>query len=452
MSIFDGKRLPAATFKLDAARMREGWYSDKYFTNIVRLLAGLSEEDYVFAGSHPLLNADDVSSVNVGDLFVEMQWFTRRTPFSIVVGVDKVLAILKLCTGFFDSDGVWNSTYDQLEVEAVHDGFVATYEGSQDSAVPILKVRGRYRDFALLETPTLGALTRGTRVATNVYEVLRAARGKDVLFFPARFDAHEVQAADGYAYHTAVLAFNNAFGKKIVSTVSTDEQGDWWGGAGGGTVAHAAIACFFGDTAEAMRSFARVLPRSIPRIALVDFNNDCVTDSCRTAQALFTEYRRFIEGGNNDEALKYMLYGVRLDTSSTLVDHSLYPSDSPDEHGVNPQLVHKVRSALTNAYRQWDLPAEWMKRASEYCKSIKISVTGGLTPAKIRAFEDQQVPVDVYGVGSYLFSNAAEIGTNNDFTADVVRVKVSGNWRDLAKTGRQPLVNPGLEQVDLNSL
>ena len=81
-----------------------------------------------------------------------------------------------------------------------------------------------------------------------------------MLFFPARFDAHEVQAADGYAYHIGVQAYNARSGKSAISHVSTDEQGDWWGGAGGGTVAHAAIACFLGDTAETMLAFSSILP------------------------------------------------------------------------------------------------------------------------------------------------------------------------------------------------
>ena len=84
-----------------------------------------------------------------------------------------------------------------------------------ERVAPVMNVRGRYRDFAILETPTLGALTRGSRVATNVYEVLKAARGKHVLFFPARFDAHEVQAADGYAYQIAVQLFNQNYGKSL---------------------------------------------------------------------------------------------------------------------------------------------------------------------------------------------------------------------------------------------
>ena len=103
-----------------------------------------------------------------------------------------------------------------MEVWAVHDGSEAPYDGDVLNVTPVMQVRGRYRDFAILETPTLGALTRGSRVATNVYEVLKAARGKQVLFFPARFDAHEVQAADGYAYQIAVQLFNQNFGKSLV--------------------------------------------------------------------------------------------------------------------------------------------------------------------------------------------------------------------------------------------
>ena len=156
------------------------------------------------------------------------------------------------------------NTFDRMEVWAVHDGSEAPYDGDVLNVTPVMRVRGRYRDFAILETPTLGALTRGSRVATNVYEVLKAARGKQVLFFPARFDAHEVQAADGYAYQMAVQLFNQNFGKSLSAYVSTDAQGDWWGGAGGGTVAHAAIACFLGDTAEATMAFAATRPAGDP--------------------------------------------------------------------------------------------------------------------------------------------------------------------------------------------
>ena len=44
MSIFDHKRLTNKTFKLDIERMRRGWYSDKYFENIGRMLTALAAE------------------------------------------------------------------------------------------------------------------------------------------------------------------------------------------------------------------------------------------------------------------------------------------------------------------------------------------------------------------------------------------------------------------------
>ncbi len=234
MSIFDNRRLTNETFKLDIERMRRGWYSDKYFENIGRMLTALVAEGYNYSGANHNLPKDvSPENIPVGDIEVEMQWFTRRVGNTIVVGVDKSLEMLRYCTGYWEGDR-FIDTSDELEVWAVHDGTVVKSDGNPLHAEPVIKVRGRYRDFALLETPTLGVLTRSSRVATNVYETLMAARGKPVLFFPARFDMHEVQAADGYAYNIAIQRFNMDFSQQIGSFVSTDAQGDWWGGAGGG--------------------------------------------------------------------------------------------------------------------------------------------------------------------------------------------------------------------------
>jgi nicotinate phosphoribosyltransferase len=78
---------------------------------------------------------------------------------------------------------------------------------------------------------------------------------------------------------------------------------------------------------------------------------------------------------------------------------------------------------------------------------VKIAVTGGFTPAKIRQFEELKVPADIYGVGSWLLSSCDVCGTNNDFTADVVRVRIDGRWHDLAKVGRKACDNLMLERV-----
>lgn len=446
MSIFDKTRLTNETFKLDIERMRRGWYSDKYFENIGRMLTALAAEKYVYSGQHHNLPADvSPEKIAVGDIEVEMQWFTRRPGNTIVVGVDKTLEMLRHCTGYWEGEE-FVDTSDQLEVWAVHDGTVVKSDGNPLNAEPVIKVRGRYRDFALLETPSLGVLTRSSRVATNVYETLTAARGKPVLFFPARFDMHEVQAADGYAYNLAIKRFNSDFSHEIGSFVSTDAQGDWWGGAGGGTVAHAAIASFLGDTAEAMMQFARILPAGIPRIALVDFNNDSVGDTYRVMERMFARYKELCDLGDEGEASKYILYGVRLDTSGSLRDVSVEPLGDPAlDLGVNPRLVFNVRQGLDSAWENWSIPPVWKDAAREYCRNVKIVVSGGFNPEKIRKFEKLGVPADIYAVGSWLFNNNG--GTVTDFTSDVVRVKIHGEWIDMAKVGRRPLANANLERV-----
>jgi len=359
--------------------------------------------------------------------------------------VDKSLEMLRHCTGYWKGNQ-FIDTSSKLEVWAVHDGTVVKSDGDPLNAEAVIKVHGRYRDFALLETPTLGVLTRSSRVATNVYETLMAARGKPVLFFPARFDLHEVQASDGYAYNIAIQRFNMDFSQQIGSFVSTDAQGDWWGGAGGGTVAHAAIASFMGDTAEAMMQFARILPPNIPRIALVDFNNDSVSDSVRVLETMFKKYKELKDVGNEAEAAKYNLYGVRLDTSGAVRDVSVAPLGDPAlDLGVNPRLVFNVRQGLDSASESWNLPPAWKEAARQYCRNVKIVVSGGFNPDKMRKFEKLGVPVDIYAVGSWLFNNNS--GTVTDFTGDVVRVKVHGEWIDMAKVGRKPLDNPNLERV-----
>jgi nicotinate phosphoribosyltransferase len=450
MTVFDRRRLPPPVFKLDVERMRQGWYSDKYFINIARTLAELAAAGYRFGGTAPDLSdlEVDLANVDVGSIEVEMQWFPRRQPSCVVVGVDKALAILREGTGYFDGQGHFVNTFGDMEVWAVHDGSEAPYDGDVLNVTPVMRVRGRYRDFAMLETPTLGALTRGSRVATNVYEVLKAAGGKQVLFFPARFDAFEVQAADGYAYQVAIQLFNQNYGKSVSAHISTDAQGDWWGGAGGGTVAHSAVSCFLGDTAEATMAFAATRPADIPRIALVDFRNDCVGTSVQVIRVMFRKYLELTRAGRPDDARKYKLFGVRPDTAANMRDVSVLPlGDKRLDCGVNPRLVFAMREAIDREWQAWDLAGDDRALAEAYCREVKIAVTGGFTPAKIRQFEDLDVPADIYGVGSWLLSSCDVCGTNNDYTADVVRVRIEGQWHDLAKTGRKACDNLMLERV-----
>ena len=266
-----------------------------------------------------------------------------------------------------------------------------------DAIVPwetVLTIEGPYALFAHLETVYLGCLARRTLIMRNVAEVVEAANGKPILFFPARHDHWLVQTGDGWAAHVA-----GAIG------VSTDAQASWWGGRGVGTVPHGLIAAYGGDTVAAAAAFARRYAHDMNVTVLVDFENDSV----RTALAVAHE-------------LGPSLWGVRLDTSERLADLSLqrvHGEDAPS--GVAPELVHLVRAELdSHGYRD-----------------VHIVVSGGFDAQRIRAFEAAGVPVDSYGVGSSLIRGA------NDFTADVVVV----DGRPCAKVGRELRPNPRLERV-----
>ncbi len=359
MSAARPPRLSSAVFGLPIQRIREGYYSDQYF-NLTKEL--LEAED-----RHPR---------------VLMQVFQKHE--SILGGIDEAIAVLRECSGRRGRDGAWQAGWDQLDVRALSEGDPIS------PREPVLTIRGDYGLFAHLETVYLGCLARRTLVMRNVREVVDAAAGKQILFFPARHDHWLVQTGDGWAAHVA-----GAIG------VSTDAQASWWGGRGVGTVPHALIASYGGDTVAAARAFAGRYAGHMNITVLVDFDNDSVGTSLAVAEALGDD-----------------LWGVRLDTSETLVDQALAGTDL---RGVQPRLVELVRAALDDAGHE----------------RVRIVVSGGFDAERIRRFEAAGVPVDAYGVGSSLLRGS------NDFTADVVEV----DGRPCAKVGRGVVPSERLQLV-----
>jgi nicotinate phosphoribosyltransferase len=356
-------RLDPAIFRLPVARIREGYYSDAYFVHTKALLEA--------EGQHPR---------------VTMQVFQKQE--SVLGGIDEAIAVLKTCAGTYGADGEWVSGWDALKVQALHEG---------DRISPretVMTIEGDYSLFAHLETVYLGSLARRSLIMRNVREVVEAARGKEIFYFPARHDHWLVQTGDGWSAHVA-----GAIG------VSTDAQASWWGGRGIGTVPHGLIAAYGGDTVLAARKFADRYSEQMNVTVLVDFLNDSVATALEVAAALGPK-----------------LWGVRLDTSEQLVDRSLFDEMGGfTPTGVNPRLVEKVRGALDEA--GFD--------------DVKIVASGGFTAERIREFEALGVPVDAYGVGSSL------IRGNNDFTADVVLL----DGRPCAKAGRWFSPNSRLQPV-----
>jgi nicotinate phosphoribosyltransferase len=352
------KRLPPEIFDLPVEKMREGYYTDAYFNH--------ARETLLADGRRPR---------------VVMQAFQKKKAH--LGGMDEAIAILKLCS----------HDWEELTVHALYDG---------DAIEPwetVMTIEGDYTLFAHLETLYLGTLARRTLITTNVVKVLEAANGKPIIFMPARHDHHRVQTGDGYAAYVAGQIVGTPIG------VTTDEQASWWGGKGIGTVPHALIAAYGGNTVLAATKFAEWAPPDLNVTVLVDFENDSVGTALAVARALG-------EG----------LWGIRLDTSESLVDRSLWEEMGDFKPtGVNERLVWKVREALdANGFER-----------------VKIVASGGFDAERIRAFEEMGVPVDSYGVGSSLIRGA------NDFTADVVLT----DGLPSGKVGRTFRPNDRLEPV-----
>lgn len=388
-------RLGPEIFDLPVTELRMGYRSAVYFNRTKRILE--REQPTTVA---------------------TMQLFQKGR--SVLCGMDEALAVLRVASGswadperaaeLFDSylaarlearalrlsdlaaadaarrrqheietkmDELWRSGWRSLEITALRDG---------DRIEPwetVAHITGPLHLFAHLESVYLGVLARRTKVATNVAAVVAAAGGKPLLFFADRFDHFATQGGDGYAAHIA-----GARG------VCTDAMAAWWGDHGLGTMPHALIAAYSGDTVAALEAFARHVP-GVDLVALVDFNNDCVGDAVGCALALGER-----------------LWGVRIDTSETMVDRSITPDMMGDfmPTGVNERLVGLVRDALDR----------------EGGEHVRIIVSGGFDAARIARFEAAGAPVDAYAVGSSLLRGGS------DFTADVVAIE----GRPFAKAGR----------------
>src|SRR2546421_7088683 len=299
-----GKRLPPEIFDLPVDKMAEGYYSDAYFNHTRATLLA--------DGRHPR---------------VLMQVFQRKR--AVLGGIDEAIAILKLCS----------EDWDALTVHALYDG---------DRVEPwetVMTIEGDYTLFAHLETPYLGVLARRTLISTNVTRVVGAAAGKPIIFMPARHDHHRVQTGDGYAAYVAGALLDVDIG------VTSDAQASWWGGRGVGTVPHSLIASYGGDTVLAGTKIAEDSRPGMNITVPVRFENHSVETALEVARALGAR-----------------LWGVRLDTSESLVDSSLWHEMGDFKPtGVNERLVRKVRDVLDR----------------DGFEQVRIVASGGFTVDKI---------------------------------------------------------------------
>ncbi|RKX48187.1 MAG: nicotinate phosphoribosyltransferase [Thermotogae bacterium] len=411
------KRLDPRIFKVPIDKIRAGYYSDKYFTRYVTVLKRAGKSTRVL-----------------------YQYFPRKD--AVVVGIDEALAILRFGTGYYSDEvraeelfneilkveksiqfaawemnkkslinlsekkwalkmqlnSLWVDKWEEIEVKALYDG------DNANNMEPVMTIEGDPRYFGYLETILLGVLARASSTATAVKKVVKASKGKPILFFSARFDHFWTQATDGYAALKA-----GAFG------VSTDANADYWGVESMGTIPHALIAAYNGSTEDAAIAFDKYIKPSVNRIVLVDWDNDVINTTYRVIGKFYEKAtgEKFILGESNPSVVigpgKGKIWGVRFDTAGSLRDRSVVPKDA-SSLGVCPELV-------------WTARKEFDRNGMQ---ELKIVVSGGFDAEKIELFEKLEVPADVYGVGSKLLKDKV------DFTADVVEV----NGKVCAKYGR----------------
>ena len=246
----------------------------------------------------------------------------------------------------------------------------------------VLRIKAPYQSYGTYETVYLGILAHCSGWATAARECVNAAQGIPVISFGAR---HVHPSVVGVMEYSAIVGgctgCASTSGAKLAGIQPT------------GTIPHALI-IILDSTAQATLAFDKHIPPEVPRIALVDTFEDEVRESVVVAKAM-----------------QGRLEGVRLDT--------------PSERGrVTADLVKEVRAWL-------DL---------EGFKQVRIVVSGGLNPERIRYFITEGAPVDIFAVGSYI-SDTPPI----DFTADLHEVE----GKPIAKRGRMPGVtpNPRLKRV-----
>jgi nicotinate phosphoribosyltransferase len=257
-----------------------------------------------------------------------MEVYTRKTPFSdnwaVVCGVYEVAKLLQ---------GL------PIDVDAMEEGEVFLTDPELAMYEPVLRISGKYTDFAKYENPILGFLCQSSGICTKSARVVLAAHGKIGMSFGTR-RAHPSLAAmvERSSYIGGLDSVSNMLGAKLLKKEAS------------GTMPHSFILCV-GDEVRAWEIFDEAISKQVPRIVLVDTLTDEKVASIRAFETLGSD-----------------LYGVRLDTPSS-------------RRGDLKKIVQEVR---------WELEIRGGKK-------VKIFVSGGLDEAEIVALRDW---VDGFGVGT----------------------------------------------------
>lgn len=217
---------------------------------------------------------------------------------------------------------------------------------------PVLTIKGKYLDFASLETPLLGYICQASGISTKAARCKVAAKDRKILSFGARrMHPSLTPLIDRYAFLGGV------------DGVSAVLSGERLNIKPQGTIPHSVI-IILGDTVKGVKAYDKAITEEIPRIILVDTFSDEKVETLRVAKVLGKK-----------------LDAVRIDTPSS-------------RRGSLLEIARELREEL-------DL---------HNYKNVGIFASGGLNEYNIVNLNQW---VDGYGIGTCL-SNATTINFSLD--------------------------------------
>lgn len=242
----------------------------------------------------------------------------------------------------------------KINLYALPEGSIFTPYTADGVRLPVMYIEGRYTEFALYETPALGLICHASGIATTSALCRRAAGDALLISFGVR-RMHPILAPiiDRYSFMGGCDGVSSLKGAEVINEKPM------------GTMPHALIICM-GDQREAFKAFDEVIPREVPRVALVDTYCDEKLEAIMACEAVPD------------------LYGVRLDTPSS-------------RRGNFEDIIKEVR---------WELDLRGYRR-------VKIIVSGGINYHTIPLL--RAAGAEGFGVGTSI-SNAPTI----DYAMDIV--------------------------------
>lgn len=304
------------------------------------------------------LHTKKVLRRNNVDTRVVMEIFARDVPYPDNWGV---------LTGVYEAAKLLEGL--PVDVWAFDEGSVFVADRSTAIYEPLLTIEGRYSDFAEYETPLLGLLSSSTSISTRAAKFRQAAGSKLLLSFGTR-RVHPALAplVERACYVAGFDGVSNVLGARLLGLEPS------------GTMPHALVQ-ILGSQEKAWRLFDETVPRSTPRVALVDTFWDEKAESIKALEVLGSK-----------------LWGVRLDTPAS-------------RRGDFTKIAEEVR---------WELDIRGGK-------DVKIIASGRLDE---EAMGKLNPIVDGYGVGT-----AVAYPPVIDLSAKIVEVEIAAKREFRAKRG-----------------